>query len=132
MELTTDQALESMPFAKQIGIEFMDVSQDVVRARLGWTPERCTIAGAMHGGALMSLADAAGAVAAFVNLPEGSTGTTTVTSATNFLAALREGHANATSTILHRGRTTIVVETVISDDDGRTVVKVTQTQAVLR
>ncbi|MEZ5311929.1 MAG: PaaI family thioesterase [Microthrixaceae bacterium] len=120
-----------MPFAGLIGIEFLAVDPAEVRARLGWSPDRCTVAGVMHGGALMALADACGAVAAFVNLPEGAVGTTTLTSATNFLAAVRDGHANAASTILHRGRTTIVVETVISDDNGRTVAKITQTQAVL-
>ena len=85
----------------------------------------------MHGGALMTLADAAGAMAAFVNLPEGAFGTTTVTSAANFVRAVRDGRANAVSKVLHKGRSTIVVETSITNGEGRTVAKVTQTQAVL-
>ena len=85
----------------------------------------------MHGGALMGLADASGAMVAFLNLPEGAAGTTTISSSTNFLRALRAGAATATSTCLHRGRTTIVVDTVIHDDGGKLVARVTQTQAVL-
>jgi acyl-coenzyme A thioesterase PaaI-like protein len=39
---------------------------------------------------------------------------------------------SATSTPLHRGGTTIVVETAVHDAAGRLIAKVTQTQLVLR
>lgn len=120
-----------MPFCGAIGVEFVAVSADEVRARLPWTEDRCTIGGALHGGALMTLADGAGAVTAFLNLPDGAVGTTTVSSATNFMRAVREGYAEAISRPLHKGRTTIVVETEIVDASGKRVAKVTQTQAVL-
>jgi uncharacterized protein (TIGR00369 family) len=86
--------------------------------------------GVMHGGALMSLADSAGAVCAFLNLPQGAT-TSTIESKTNFFRALRSGRALAVSTPLHAGRTTIVVQTDLRDEDGKRVALVTQTQAVL-
>lgn len=130
--LTPEQALETMPFSGHMGVEFTAVSAEEVRATLAWAPERCTIGGVLHGGALMALADAAGAVAAFLNLPEGGVGTTTVSSSTNFLRGVRDGHVEAISTPLHAGRTTVVVETTIVDAAGRRVAKVTQTQAVLR
>ncbi|WP_421117955.1 PaaI family thioesterase [Aquihabitans daechungensis] len=131
-ELTTEQALESMPFCALMGVEFTAVAAEEVRARLPWSAERCTIGGVLHGGALMALADGAGAVVAFLNLPEGGIGTTTVSSATNFLRGVRDGYAEAISTPLHTGRTTIVVETNLFDAAGKRVAKVTQTQAVLR
>ena len=93
---------------------------------------RCTAGGMLHGGVLMSLADSAAAVCAFLNLPEGSSGTTTVESKTNFLRAVREGLVTASSTPLHKGRRFIVVETELTDDQERLVAKVTQTQAVLQ
>ncbi|CAN5520155.1 PaaI family thioesterase [soil metagenome] len=130
--LTPAQALDAMPFCRTIGVEVTAVGPHEVRATLAWSPERCTIGGAMHGGAIMALADGVGAVAAFVNLPEGATGTTTVTSATNFLRAVRDGHVEAIARPLHAGRTTIVVETEVLDAQGRRVAKITQTQAVLR
>ena len=80
---------------------------------------------------LMSLADAAGAYCAFLNLPDGSTGTATIESKTNFFRAVRDGHVDATSRPLHVGRTTIVVETDLHDASGKHVARVTQTQAVL-
>lgn len=131
MDLTPEQALDSMPFSRTMGVEFTLVTADEVRARVEWAPERCTIGGALHGGAIMALADAAGAVAAFLNLPAGALGTTTISSGTNFARAVRDGHAEAVSRPLHTGRTTIVVETDVVDAEGRRVARVTQTQAVL-
>jgi 1,4-dihydroxy-2-naphthoyl-CoA hydrolase len=130
--LTPEQALATMPFSQLMGVEFTSITDEEVRATLAWAPERCTIGGALHGGALMALADATGAVAAFLNLPDGGTGTTTVSSATNFLRGVRDGHVEAISRPLHTGRTTIVIETEILDASGKRVAKVTQTQAVLR
>ncbi|HVH61982.1 MAG TPA: PaaI family thioesterase, partial [Candidatus Dormibacteraeota bacterium] len=69
---------------------------------------------------------------AMLNLPEGATGTATIESKTNFLGAVRKGRVTATSTPLHRGGTTIVVETAVRDQSGKLVAKVTQTQIVLR
>lgn len=121
----------TMPFTAKLGIEALEVTSGRVRSRLAWAEDLCTIGGALHGGALMSLADATGAVCAFLNLPDGKQATTTVESKTNFLRSVRSGVATATSTPLHAGRTFIVVETVIHDDAGKLIVKVTQTQAVL-
>jgi uncharacterized protein (TIGR00369 family) len=121
-----------MPFARALGVEVTSATTDSVVARLAWAPERCTSDGLLHGGVLMSLADSAGALLAFLNLPDGAAGSTTLMSSTSFLRAVRSGFATATALALHRGRTTIVVETSIVDDEGRLVAKVTQTQAVLR
>jgi uncharacterized protein (TIGR00369 family) len=121
----------TMPFTERLGIEVLEHSPDVVRSRLAWADSLCTLGGALHGGVLMSLADANGAVCAFLNLPEGGKGTTTIESKTNFLRAVRDGHAVATSRALHAGRRVIVVETEIHDAEDKLIAKVTQTQVVL-
>ncbi len=79
----------------------------------------------------MALADSAGAMAAFLNLPEGAAGTTTIQSTTNFVGAVRGGTIHAVARPLHAGRTTVVVETELRSEDGKLVTKTTQTQAVL-
>ena len=84
----------------------------------------------MHGGLLMTLADTVGAWCAFLNLPEGA-GTTTIESKTNFLRAVRGGSVHAIARPLHVGRTVVVIDTELRDDDDRLVARVTQTQAVL-
>ncbi|MEC3979608.1 PaaI family thioesterase [Amycolatopsis sp. H20-H5] len=121
----------SMPFTERLGVEVLEHTPALVRSRLAWDETLCTLGGALHGGVLMSLADATGAVCAFLNLPEGGQGTTTIESKTNFLRGVRSGYAVATSRPLHAGRGVIVVETEIHDVEGQLVAKVTQTQAVL-
>jgi 1,4-dihydroxy-2-naphthoyl-CoA hydrolase len=128
---TPDSLVAAMPFAAAVGIEVVEAGPELVVGRLAWAPERCTTAGVLHGGALMSLADSLGAVCAFLNLPEGAM-TSTIESKTNFLRGVRDGHVEGRTTPLHVGRTTIVLQTDLWDAAGKRVAHVVQTQAVIR
>jgi 1,4-dihydroxy-2-naphthoyl-CoA hydrolase len=128
----TEQLHGLVPLSAMLGIRLAEATSDAVRAELDWRAELCTAGGVLHGGALMSLADTAGAVCAFLNLPAGAEGTTTIESKTNLLAAVRGGTVTATATPLHVGSSLIVVETDLRRDDDRLVAKTIQTQAVLR
>jgi len=119
-----------MPFAKALGIEVVSANATEVSGHLAWREDRCTSAGVLHGGAIMSLADTLGAICAFLNLPAGA-GTATIESKTNFFRGVRTGLVRGVSRPLHIGRTTIAVQTELHDDDGRLVGMVIQTQAVL-
>src|SRR2546426_2241365 len=131
-ETSEDDLLRStMPFVRTLGIRTVASTPREVRARLDWAEGLCTSGGVLHGGAIMALADSTGGACAFLNLPEGAAGTTTIESKTNFLRAVRDGHLEARSTPLHAGRTVIVVVTDVVNDDGKLVARVTQTQAVL-
>ena len=121
---------EHMPFGVMLGIEALAGNAEEVEATLSWAPELCTAGGVLHGGALMALADSTGAVCAFLNLPPGGR-TVTIESKTNFFGAVREGAVNARSKPLHRGRSTVVIETDVFDANGRHIARTTQTQAVL-
>jgi uncharacterized protein (TIGR00369 family) len=125
---TIDQLRDTIPFANELGIELLEATPDLVRAKLDWTPERCTVGGVMHGGALIALADNGGGLCAFLNLPEGAVGTATIESKTNFMRAIRGGAVTATTRPLHKGRTMMVLETELTRDDGKLAAKVTQTQ----
>jgi 1,4-dihydroxy-2-naphthoyl-CoA hydrolase len=83
----------------------------------------------MHGGALMSLADTAGALVAFLGLPDGAT-TATITSTTQMFRPVTAGTVRAVAVPLHRGRTTVSVQTSIRDEAGKLVAQTTQIQAV--
>jgi 1,4-dihydroxy-2-naphthoyl-CoA hydrolase len=130
--IAMDDLHAAMPFTQLLGATAVAVAKDEVRLRLDWDESRTTTGGALHGGALMGLADAGGGLCAFLNLPEGAVGTATISSATNFLRGVRDGHVEAVSRPLQAGRTVIVVDTEIVDATGRLVARVTQTQAVLR
>jgi putative phosphoribosyl transferase len=125
-----DGLLAMMPFAAGLGIVLDAAAPGEVRGRMAWAPERCTSGGILHGGVLMALADSLGGICAFLNLPPGAL-TATTSSATVFTRAVRSGEVSAVTRPLHVGRTVIVVQTDLTDDAGRRVAQVTQTQAVL-
>jgi 1,4-dihydroxy-2-naphthoyl-CoA hydrolase len=122
-----------MPYGGLLGIELVgDPTAEEVRARLEWREELCTAGGLLHGGVLMGLADSAGGLCAYLNLPDGAAGTATIQSSTSFLRPVREGHVEAISRPLGVGRNVINVGTHVVDADGRAVAHVMQSQAVLR
>ena len=127
----TAQVAAAAPFTSFLGIEMVSASPHEVKARLAWSADLCTAGGIMHGGALMGLADNVGGFCAFLNLPDGSGGTATIESKTNFFGPVRGGYLHAVSRPLHTGRRTVVVDTELYDDAGKLVARVTQTQAVL-
>ncbi len=128
--MDTDDLLAAMPFAVATGIELDRAVPEEVTGRLPWAPERCTAGGLMHGGALMTLADTVGAVCAFLNLPPGAS-TSSVASSTALMRGVRSGTAHAVARPVHAGRSFVTVVVEVTDDDGRPVAQVTQTQAVL-
>ncbi|SDJ90772.1 uncharacterized domain 1-containing protein [Streptomyces indicus] len=79
----------------------------------------------------MTLADTVGAVCAFLQLPPGAT-TSTVESKTNFFRPLTSGTARAVARPLHVGRSYVVVQTDVYDDEDRALGQTTQTQAIRR
>jgi len=118
-------------FPGTLGIRFLEIEKERVRASLALEERLCTTPGVLHGGAVMGFADTLGAVATFMNLPSGAS-TTTIESKTNFLAAGRSGTTiEGDCTPLHRGRRTMVWQTRVLAPEGRTIALVTQTQAVL-
>ena len=120
----------AMPLAGHLGFEAVEGNQTTVVLRGAWAPEHCTAAGVLHGGYLMTLADAAAAMLAYLNLPSGAT-TATIEAKTNFLAAVREGSVTARAELVHAGKRTMVLQVDIADDDGRLVSRTLQTQAVI-
>jgi len=133
MSLPTDnlaQLVATMPFATKLGIAITEASPAEVRAKLAWDDQNCTLGGILHGGALMGFADTVGAVCAFLNLPEGAS-TATLESKTNLFRAVKNSVVLAVSKPLHVGKTTIVAQTDLFDEQERRVAQVTQTQAVL-
>jgi 1,4-dihydroxy-2-naphthoyl-CoA hydrolase len=150
----TDAAATEMiqglvPLAVTLGITADAAGPEEVVLSLDWALSLTTGGGVLHGGIVMALADTSGAVCAFLNLPEGAGGTTTIESKTNFFRPLtmpagtagggsglptpatRSGTVKAHSRPLHIGRRVIVVETEIRGEGGKLAAKTIQSQAVL-
>ena len=113
-----------------LGIEFLEISPERVRARLQVNDKLLTTTGVVHGGTLMAFADTIGAAGTVANLTEGQR-TATLESKTNFISGCKAGWITAESTPIHKGKRTHVWETRINDDAGKLLSVTTQTQMIL-
>lgn len=131
MDLDDLQKLLQPLFPGLMGVQLSEASPERVVATLQVRPELCTAGGILHGGAHMAFADTLGAVGTVLNLPKGKR-TTTTDSSTKFIGgAAVNTTVTGESIALHRGRTTMVWQTTIRNQDGRLCSVVTQTQLVL-
>lgn len=118
-------------FPGLVGLEVTETAPERIVGRLTVRPELCTIGETLHGGAYMAFADTLGAVGTVINLAAGKR-TTTTDSSTKFMAGARLGTVvTGESTALHKGRTTMVWQTLVRNADGRLCAVVTQTQLVM-
>jgi 1,4-dihydroxy-2-naphthoyl-CoA hydrolase len=114
-----------------LGLTVIVAEPDRVVAELTVREKHCTLGHTIHGGTIMAFADTLGALGTVLNLRDGQS-TTTVEGKTKFFAGAPVGSkVIAESVPLHRGRSTQVWETRLSNESGRLLAKVTQTQMVL-
>ena len=113
-----------------LGMRIVEATPDRVVAELLIRDEIRTVGGSLHGGTLMALADTIGATATVLNLPPGAS-TATLESKTNFFAAGARVTVRAEATPLHKGRSTPVWQTRVTDESGSLLSLTIQTQMVL-
>ena len=125
------QALLTPLLPGLMGVTITEVAPERILATMLVRPDLCTGGGILHGGAHMAFADTLGAVGTIVNLAPGKR-TTTTDSSTKFIAGAKVGTVvTGESIALHRGRTTMVWQTSIRNDQGKLCAVVTQTQLVM-
>ena len=120
-----------MPFSDLMGVEVVEREKTRVVGKLLIREDLCTAGGILHGGAYMAFADALGAIGGVLNLQPG-TRTTTLESKTNFLGSAKAGSTvTGEATPLHVGRRSSVWQTRITNDDGKLLALVIQTQMTI-
>lgn len=118
-------------FAGLIGLRFVEADLDHVVAEMDAAANHISRRNVVHGGLLMAIADTVGGFSTRINLLSGQS-TTTIESKTNFLRAAAPGSKlRARADALHKGRTTMVWQTIIRDNKNRTISITTQTQMVI-
>jgi uncharacterized protein (TIGR00369 family) len=123
--------LTGMPFSDLMGVELIVREKTRIVGRMVVRENLCTAGGILHGGAYMAFADALGAVGGALNLAPGAR-TTTLESKTNFFRGAPVGSAvTGEATPLHIGRRSSVWQTRITNDEGKLMALVTQTQMTL-
>jgi 1,4-dihydroxy-2-naphthoyl-CoA hydrolase len=106
-------------FEGLLGLEFTELSDEVVRSRVRVRDELKQPFGLVHGGVYAAIAESlASWGTAYGVAPEGKLAMG-LSNQTSFLRPITEGHITAVATRKHRGRTTWVWEVEAEDDAGR-------------
>ena len=112
------------------GLEVLEVSGDVARARVEVRPELKQPYGLVHGGVYAAIAESLASLATAIGvMPEGKLATG-LSNQTSFLRPITEGSIHAVAIRKHKGRSTWVWEVEMSDDADRLCVLTRMTIAV--
>ena len=86
--------------------------------------------GTLHGGIMTDLADASMGVA-LMSLLNNEESFTTLELKINFLRPVYDGEISAEATVVHKGRTVALVESIVRSEEGKEVARATATQMIL-
>lgn len=111
------RALDSVPFARFLGIELEAIDSGIATLAFDIKPELKQNHGVVHGGAIASLIDSATAFAIISLLPTNEHATT-VDLTISYLRPLTEGRARAVARVVRSGKRLIVVSAELFDDAG--------------
>ena len=112
------KAVDTVPFAKLLGIELDDVSRGTATLGINVRDELKQNHGVVHGGAIASLIDTATAFAIISLLAPGER-VTTVDLTITYLRPLTEGRVTAVAKVLRAGRRLFVVSAEVFDKDKK-------------
>lgn len=102
-------------------IEFIEVGDDFLIARMPVTPKVHQPDGVLHGGASVALAESVGSAGAYFFLDSDNVVVRGIEIAANHVKSVREGYVYAHASILHMGRTTQLWQIKITNEDGALV-----------
>jgi 1,4-dihydroxy-2-naphthoyl-CoA hydrolase len=113
-----------------IGLEYVALGEDEVRARLPITDKLRQPAGLVHGGVYAAIAESICSNATWQAVHADGMAAMGQSNSATFLRPITRGNVNAVARARHRGRTTWVWDVEITDDEGRTCALVRMTIAV--
>lgn len=116
--LESISARNAKSMVEHLGIEFTDVTDNSLSARMPVDQRTKQPFGLLHGGANVVLAETLGSVAGNLVVPEDKMVVGVEINA-NHLRAVRDGYVIGTTTPIHLGRSTQVWDIKIEDADGK-------------
>ena len=113
-------------------IEFIDVTEDTITARMPVNARVHQPDGVLHGGASVALAESVGSAGAFIFLGENDIAIRGIEIAANHIKSVKDGFVYANASILHKGRTTQLWQIKITNESDELVSMVKLTTLTLR
>ncbi len=102
-------------------IEYVDVGEDYLTARMPVTRKVHQSDGILHGGASVALAESVGSAASYVFLDGKKFIVRGIEISANHLRSIREGYVFAKAKLIHKGRTTQLWEIRITDESDQLI-----------
>ena len=130
ISLAALQATGANTAVSHLGIEFTEVGDDYLVARVPVNRQTCQPYGLLHGGVSVVLAETLGSCGAAFSVPLGTRVVGLEVNA-NHLRGVQEGWVTATARPVHLGRTTQVWQIELRDEAGRLTCTSRITMAVL-
>lgn len=115
-----------------LGIEFIDVSEDSIVARMPVTPRVHQPDGVLHGGASVALAESVGSAGALFFLSGENVQIRGIEIAANHVKSVSSGFVYAKAKIIHKGRTTQLWQIPITNENDQLISQVKLTTITLR
>ncbi|MDT0685966.1 PaaI family thioesterase [Autumnicola psychrophila] len=100
-----------------LDIEFTEVGEDYLVAKMPVTSKVHQPDGVLHGGASVALAESVGSLASYVFLNTEEFFVRGIEISANHIKSISEGYVFAKATYIHKGRTTQLWEIKITDED---------------
>ena len=110
--------IRSGTLMETLDIEYVDVGENYLIARMPVTPKVHQLDGVLHGGASVALAESVGSAASYVFLDGNQFFVRGIEIAANHVKGIKEGFVYARASILHKGRTTQLWEIKITNEEG--------------
>lgn len=117
-------------FDRHYGLEFLECSEDEVRAQVKVAEHHKQPAGLVHGGLYASVAEAIASMATGMTVLDEGDVAMGMANNTSFLRPIVQGTVHAHAVRVHRGRTTWLWDVTFADDDGRVCALTRMTIAV--
>lgn len=121
----------SATMISHLGIEFLDIGDDYVKARMPVDHRTHQPFGLLHGGASVALAETLGSYGAFLCINPKTHSAVGLDINANHLRAVKSGWVIGVAKPIHRGKTTHVWEIRISDEADKLVCITRLTMAIL-
>jgi 1,4-dihydroxy-2-naphthoyl-CoA hydrolase len=116
---------------EHIGIEYVDIGDDYIKARMPVDNRTVQPARILHGGASIVLAETLGSIAGYLCIDPARKMVVGLEINANHVRSVREGYVTGTVKPLHIGRSTQIWQIHICDDQERLVCISRITMAVL-
>ena len=104
-----------------LNMEFIDIGEDFLVAKMEVSPKVHQPDGVLHGGATVALAESVGSAASYLSVDREKQMVRGIVISANHVKGISNGFVYAKATPLHRGRTTQLWEIRVTDENSNLI-----------